>query len=225
MSHTFTTKLLTSTVLSASLLSLGIWGSAIEPAFAQDKAATEEGQQVAPPTQDKPHAEGPKQFEDFSQEAPNGEKRDNSPQSNPGNSPMSVAQLTNIIKDVGTDVEQQNNGLISFTFDGAQLMAMTAEPVNRMRIVAPVISAGDLTQEQMAAILISNYHLALDARYAVGDGVLYSVFIHPLKELTPEQVLSAIRQVSTLRNTFGTTYTSGEMSFGAQRQEQERLDI
>jgi len=137
--------------------------------------------------------------------------------------PMSLAKLTAIINDVGDNV-QSNGGSVSFTFADAQLVAVVSEQANRMRLISPVISASDLTQAQMAATLVSNYHLALDARYAVGDGVLYSAFIHPLQELTTEQVISAIRQVANLRNTFGTSYTSGEMSFGVQQQE-ERIDI
>jgi len=93
-----------------------------------------------------------------------------------------------------------------------------------MRIVAPVIEATQLTEEQILSSMISNYHLALDARYAIGDGILYSVYIHPLAELTETQLVSAVRQVATLRNTFGNGYTSGELTFGVEAQE-ERLDI
>lgn len=210
MLHTSITKRITSTIF----LSLCLLSAAIQPTFAQDATAEQDKQEPAPLTRDKPKA---KEFEEYNApDTPNNDKNEN-------RHDMSTAKLMDIIKQAGSNVEQQSNGSISFTFNDAQLIAVTAEPVNRMRIIAPIIAATDLTQEQMAAILVSNYHLALDARYAVGDGVLYSVFIHPLKELSTEQVLSAIRQVANLRNTFGTSYTSGEMSFGAQRQ--ERLDI
>lgn len=159
-----------------------------------------------------------KQFEEFAE--PNITEPENN---SAASEPMSLAKMTSIIKDVGNNVEVQNNGTITFTFNEAQLIAVAAEPANRMRLIAPVIAASDLSDEQMAAILVSNYHLALDARYAVGDGILYSAYIHPLKELTTEQLISAIRQVATLRNTFGTSYSSGEMSFGIQTQ--ERIDI
>ena len=137
---------------------------------------------------------------------------------------MTKTTLIQTLRQISDTTEELPNGVITLTVNDAQLLVMVAEPANRMRVVSPVIQAAELTQEQMAAILVSNYHLALDARYAVGEGILYSAYIHPLKELTTAQVESAIRQVATLRNTFGTSYTSGELSFGIQ-QESERIDI
>ncbi len=133
---------------------------------------------------------------------------------------MDLSKMTAIIKDLGESVEiAQNGSTIAFTYDNAQLIAVVSETANRMRLISPVMSASDMTESQMAASLVSNYHLALDARYAVGDGILYTVYIHPLKELTAEQLRSAIRQVATLRNTFGTSYSSGEMTFGVETKE------
>jgi len=137
---------------------------------------------------------------------------------------MTRARLIETLRQISDTTEELSNGVITLTVNDAQLLVMIAEQANRMRVVSPVIQAAELTQEQMAAVMVSNYHLALDARYAVGEGILYSAYIHPLKELTTEQVESAIRQVATLRNTFGTSYTSGELSFGVQ-QESERIDI
>ncbi len=161
-----------------------------------------------------------RQFEEFDEPENQPESDDNHKQ----REGMTLARLTAIIENVGKNVEVNENGSITFTYDDAQLLAVVAEQANRMRIIAPVIAASDITENQMAAMLVSNYHLALDARYAVGDGVLYSAYVHPLRELTTNQVRSAIRQVATLRNTFGTSYSSGEMSFGIQQQ-QERTDI
>lgn len=137
---------------------------------------------------------------------------------------MTRARLIETLRQISDTTEELSNGVVTLTVNDAQLLVMIAEQANRMRVVSPVIQAAELTQEQMAAVMVSNYHLALDARYAVGEGILYSAYIHPLKELTTEQVESAIRQVATLRNTFGTSYTSGELSFGVQ-QESERIDI
>jgi len=94
-----------------------------------------------------------------------------------------------------------------------------------MRLVSPVIEASNMSEQQIIASLVSNYHLALDARYAIGSGVLFSTYIHPLAELTESQLISAVRQVATLSKTFGTTYTSGELSFGVQAEEEERIEI
>lgn len=137
---------------------------------------------------------------------------------------MTVAKIKKIINEIAEEVKEEENGNLSFYYNGATLVLLSDSAANRMRIVSPVIEANRLTQEHIIASLISNYHLALDARYAIGDGILYSVYIHPLKELTETQLLSAVRQVATLKNTFGNGYTSGEMSFGVE-EPQERIDL
>ena len=65
----------------------------------------------------------------------------------------------------------------------------------------------------------ANFHSALDARYAISDGILWAAFIHPLQELTKDQVISAISQVYSTVQTFGTYYSSGELSFPTQGEE------
>ena len=137
---------------------------------------------------------------------------------------MTQSELKKIITEIAENVQGSANN-ITFYYNGANMALLSNVAANRMRIIAPVISAKDMSEQQILASLVSNYHLALDARYAIGDGVLYSVYIHPLKELTDEQLVSAVRQVATLRNTFGTSYTSGELSFGIQTQTEEQIDL
>jgi len=90
-------------------------------------------------------------------------------------------------------------------------MAEIVKKANRMRLITPVASLADMSEQQVIASLVSNYHLALDARYALSGEVLVTTYIHPLAELTEQQLISAIRQVATLSKTFGTTYTSGDI--------------
>ena len=98
--------------------------------------------------------------------------------------------------------------------DGRALMLLTDETHDRMRIITPVIEASNMTAEQVGAILVANFHTALDARYAVHDGVLYAAFIHPLSPLSGGELTSALKQVATLAANFGTSYSSGELVFG-----------
>ena len=137
---------------------------------------------------------------------------------------MTQTEMKRIISEIAEDVKGDTDN-ITFYYNNANLALLSNQAANRMRIVAPVVSAKDLNEQQILATLLANYHLALDARYAIGDGVLYAVFIHPLKELTEEQLVSAVRQVATLRNTFGTSYTSGELSFGVQQSQEEQIDL
>jgi hypothetical protein len=60
----------------------------------------------------------------------------------------------------------------------------------------------------------SNFHKALDARYAESNDILYSAFIHPLSALSETELIKALDQVATLALTFGTSYTSGELTYG-----------
>jgi len=129
---------------------------------------------------------------------------------------MTINRLTEIIGKYTGGVNTENGSLI-FSYNEVPMTLLADERANRMRIITPVVEADQLVPEQMLAISLSNFHLALDARYALGGNMLYSTYIHPLKELTAEQVESAVRQVSMLRITFGTTYSSGEMSFGGSR--------
>ena len=76
--------------------------------------------------------------------------------------------------------------------------------------------------------LVANFHTALDTRYAIADGVIYSAFIYPLGSLTEEDLRSAIKQVTKARNTFGTEYSSGGIYFPGReyedKEEPEKLD-
>ncbi|MEM7595784.1 MAG: hypothetical protein AAF383_30500, partial [Cyanobacteria bacterium P01_A01_bin.83] len=62
-------------------------------------------------------------------------------------------------------------------------------------------------------MMVANFHTALDARYAISNGVVVTTFIHPLSSLQERDLLSALNQVSSLAETFGTSYTSGEVLF------------
>ncbi len=136
---------------------------------------------------------------------------------------MTFERMAELILQLDEQAKREGN-LVEFTFAGRTIVLIAAPQANRMRLVSGITEAQSLTDDQILATLVSNYHLALDARYAIGNGVLFSVFVHPLAELDESQLLSGIRQVASLASTFGTTYSSGELSFGVGQQE-ERVDI
>ena len=70
--------------------------------------------------------------------------------------------------------------------------------------------------ELLWTLLCANFDRALDAKYAIHRGLLWSTFVHPLGELTAAEFESGLKQVYTLRATYGTTYTSTDMVFGAE---------
>ena len=97
------------------------------------------------------------------------------------------------------------------------IVVLTDERADRMRLMMPIrkFSTDNLQDLQLALIALhANFDRALDARYAIQGGVLWSVFIHPLESLTEGDLENAVKQVRTLRKNTGTTYTSSELLFG-----------
>ncbi len=114
------------------------------------------------------------------------------------------------------------NGMWEMQIKGMPMMCITDQTNNRMRIIAPVKEAKDVTEEEMKAAMEANFHTALDVRYAVSNDIMWVAYIHPLKELTKDQVINAISQVYNATLTFGTLYTSTELSFGTQEKKKKR---
>ena len=127
---------------------------------------------------------------------------------------MTLATLQGILKET---VENLNgdNGQWRFTYSRVEMALLTNLPHDRMRIVAPIGAEAQLTDQQRKRMLEANFHSALDVRYATSNGLVYAAYIHPLSPLRREEIQSALRQVAELVKTFGTTYSSGELSFGS----------
>lgn len=105
------------------------------------------------------------------------------------------------------------SGAWQFVYGEQPVVVVTDEAANRMRIFSPVVEEGDLEAGQMKKMLEANFHSALDAKYSLYEGFVVSVFTHPLRELTDEQLIDAARQVVVLARTFGTTYQSTDIIF------------
>ena len=98
----------------------------------------------------------------------------------------------------------------------AVVVVMTDARADRMRVMMPIREFDPERVEDLQLALIAlhaNYDRALDARYAIQDGVLWSVFIHPLGSLTKQDLTNAIDQVRSLRRNTGTTYSSSDLFF------------
>ncbi|HED16195.1 MAG TPA: hypothetical protein ENI64_05185 [Gammaproteobacteria bacterium] len=104
-------------------------------------------------------------------------------------------------------------GFLEFDYRGVSMMVVSDITHDRMRIVTPVAKYDELSQSQIDKIMQANFHSALDARYAVSSGVLFSAYIHPLSPLTREMIESAMAQVANLARSFGTEYSSGALTF------------
>ncbi|MCZ6527103.1 MAG: hypothetical protein O6928_11230 [Gammaproteobacteria bacterium] len=91
---------------------------------------------------------------------------------------------------------------------------ITDARADRMRIIIPIRKADGLSPEEMYRILQANFDSALDARYAIGKGVLWSTFIHPLSSLNDENFLSGLGQTINIVRSYGKSYSSGALTFG-----------
>ena len=129
------------------------------------------------------------------------------------NLPTSQETLENILQEIAEDV-QINQNQILFKFENQSLLLVTDGEADRMRMLIPVAKVEDVTAENMAKMMIANFHTALDGRYAIGNGVVYAAFIHPLSSLKDRDFRSAVLQVTRLAQTYGETYSSGSSLFG-----------
>lgn len=116
--------------------------------------------------------------------------------------------FNNLIEDI-----KGSNGHWQFTLKDTQVICLTDELHNRMRIMAPIIETDKLTPTQITKCLEANFHTALDIKYAISDKILWTVFMHPLKELTDGQVEDAIQQVYAGTQNFGSSYSSSNLYF------------
>lgn len=135
---------------------------------------------------------------------------------------MTPQKLLKVIKSkVGKNgkVETERN-LISFDYQDVVVFCVFDTHADRMRLVSPIAKVDTLPAEFIIRALQANYHTVLDPRYAIGDGLMYAAFIHPLSPLTTRELKSAIDQVVTANKTFGTDFTSGALVFPGQKIQQ-----
>lgn len=125
---------------------------------------------------------------------------------------MNNQRLGKIIKRLDSKATGQP-GHWQLSIDGVKLLVITDERADRMRIISPVTSAQNLSTKKLYRLMQANFDSALDARYSIAKGVLWSAFIHPLKSLGDREFISGVGQVVNLGQTYGGNYTSGALVF------------
>ncbi len=120
---------------------------------------------------------------------------------------------------------QSKPGFWQLRYDDTLIYVITDEDADRMRIIVEVAEAKQFDKEHLYRIMQSNFDSALDARYAIAQGSVWSAFIHPLASLSEKEFFSGLAQTITLAKTFGTTFSSGALTFngGDSRAEHEKL--
>jgi len=114
-------------------------------------------------------------------------------------------------------------GYWQITLEHARIICLTDEGHNRMRFIAPIREIDDMDKAEYERCLEANFHTALDIKYAISDGVLWSAFMHPFAELTESQAKDALQQVYNGVLTYGSSYNSSNLSFPASKENKSKL--
>jgi len=112
------------------------------------------------------------------------------------------------------DKPEGRKGYWQFKISTLTVTVITDEKADRMRIIIPIIEAEKLNHDYLYRIMQANFDTALDARYAIAKKILWSAYIHPLSSLDDDEFLTGLGQTVNLVTTFGTSYSSGLLTFG-----------
>lgn len=126
---------------------------------------------------------------------------------------MTNVRLGELIQELSGEVEGFL-GYWQFVVSSRKVLVISDNGHNRMRIMTPVTPPYELGVEELRRLLSANFDRALDSKYALSQGKLWSIFTHPLAELTDEQFIGCVGQVVTLAENFGGSYSSGNLFFG-----------
>lgn len=126
---------------------------------------------------------------------------------------MTWTRLTRIVQAIDAEAVQQGP-TVQFTIEDIPVMIVADPAADRMPAMVPIASAAGLGAEDLMRLMQANFDTALDARYAVANGRLWGVFIHPLASLQKDQLLSALAQTVNVARTYGQTYSGGAHVFG-----------
>ncbi|WP_439143955.1 hypothetical protein [Planktotalea sp.] len=126
---------------------------------------------------------------------------------------MTGERIEAILKAI--DGEAVTRGIATeLTIDDVPIMVIVDEPSDRMRAMVPIRSAEGIAPEELQRMMQANFDTALDARYAVAQGRVWGVYIHPLAALQREQLVSGLIQTVNLARSYGQAYTGGAQHFG-----------
>ena len=127
---------------------------------------------------------------------------------------MTYERLGRIIFALDPNAQPQGEAF-EMSIAGHQVIIITDRTADRMRAMVPIRESEALSESDMRRMMQANFDSALDARYAVANGVLWSLFIHPLSPLERDQFIKGLAQTVNAAKTYGTLYTGGAVQFGS----------
>lgn len=127
--------------------------------------------------------------------------------------PMTMDRLAAIV--LALDPEASQRGpTMEFTINDVPVVVIADPRADRMRAMVPIRSVEDLDAAELLRLMQANFDSALDARYAVAQGRLWGVFIHPLSPLERDQLISGLAQTVNVALSYGQSYSGGASVFG-----------
>jgi hypothetical protein len=126
---------------------------------------------------------------------------------------MTNQRLQTLIEGVCKDVRGKP-GYWRFTLTDFDVTVITDEKADRMRIIVPVAALAEIDADDLMRLMQANFDSALDARYAVAKGIVWSAYIHPLSALSEHEFINGLAQTVNLAATYGSTFSSGVLLFG-----------
>ncbi|MEL6301074.1 MAG: hypothetical protein AAFR07_05495 [Pseudomonadota bacterium] len=126
---------------------------------------------------------------------------------------MTIDQIETVIARIDEGYERDGNSIV-FVFADYEILLISDPAADRMRVMIPINDANALDEQELTRLMQANFDSALDARYAIANDVLWGTFIHRLSTLSELDLLSGIGQTINIAETFGTSYSSGELVFG-----------
>lgn len=138
--------------------------------------------------------------------------------------PMDNDRLGELLERLDAEVQGQA-GQWLITYTDIPIYVVTDERADRMRIMTPIIDAETVSQALLYRLLQANFDAALDARYAIAQDKVWSTFLHPLSSLTERDFFSGLAQTLVARNTFGTSFSSGALTFGGGDSQEEQRQL
>ncbi len=124
-----------------------------------------------------------------------------------------LEQMDAVIKALDSKATRNGNSW-QFTLEDRTMIVVTDPVAARMRVITPIALIADLPEGAFQRLMQANFDTALDARYAVAQDLIWGAYLHPLDTLTQRDFASGILQTHSIGETFGTTFSSGAISFG-----------
>jgi hypothetical protein len=127
---------------------------------------------------------------------------------------MTTSAIGRLLDSYLTELEGED-GFWRGMREDVQIFVLSDDSHDRMRIMAPIGELKELESKVLQMLLEANYDRALDAKYALRGKEVWSVSVHPLATLAPDDFASFLDQVVRLVKNTGSSYASSDLVFGA----------